>query len=174
MLLSDAYPFHHLQREYPEDEGLLYVDLYHFKSTKSHLWYIVRVECYECHIYGVKFFQKNHRLSKDKYRLMSNTFEPRRIVNTCVNIMLKVYAENPKASFGFIGSNCIGEDIKYTKRFRFYSRIVATYFDTTFFTHNENTDKSTYMLINNAFGAEHPNLVGDIESFFTERYDYFD
>lgn len=88
MLLSDAYPFHHLQREYPEDEGLLYVDLYHFKSTKSHLWYIVRVECY--------------------------------------------------------------------------------------FTHKENTDKSTYMLINNAFGAEHPNLVGDIESFFTERYDYFD
>ena len=48
MLLSDAYPFHYLQREYPEDEGLLYVDLYHFKSTKSHLWYIVRVECYEC------------------------------------------------------------------------------------------------------------------------------
>lgn len=117
MLLSDAYPFHYLQREYPEDEGLLYVDLYHFKSTKSHLWYIVRVECYECHIYGVKFFQKNHRLSKDKYKLMSNTFEPRRIVNT---------------------------------------------------------DKSTYMLINNAFWAEHPNLVDDIESFFTERYDYFD
>lgn len=115
MLLSDAYPFHYLQREYPEDEGLLYVDLYHFKSTK-----------------------------------------------------------NPKASFGFIGSNCIGEDIKYTKRFRFYSRIVATYFDTTFFTHKENTDKSTYMLINNAFWAEHPNLVDDIESFFTERYDYFD
>ena len=153
---------------------MLYVDLYHFKSLKSNLWYIVRVECYECHIYGVKFYQKNHRLSKDKYRLMANTFEPRRIVNTCINIMLRIYAENPKASFGFIGSNSIGEDIKNTKRFRFYSRIMATYFDSSHFTHKENIGKSIYMLVNNVSLSENPNLIEDIEMFFTDRYDYFD
>ena len=173
-MLSDAYPFSYLQREYPDDNGLIYVDLYHFKSAKSNLWYIVRVECYECHIYGVKFYQKNHRLSKDKYRLMSNTFEPRRIINTCINIMLEIYKNDPKASFGFIGSNSINESIKYTKRFRFYSRIAATYFSNETFTHKENIDKSTYMLINQSSLKENPNLIDEIESFFTERYDYFD
>ena len=173
-MLTDAYPYTFLGREYTDEEGLAFIDLYHFKSTKSSLWYIVRVECYECHIYGIKFYQKNHRLSKDKYRLMSNTFEPRRIVNTCINIMLEVYSNNPKASFGFIGANNIDEDLRYTKRFRFYSRIIATYFDSTYFIHKENIDKSTYILVNRKSLAENPNLVSDIETFFTERYDYFD
>lgn len=174
MRLSDAYSFTFLLREYPIEEGLSHVDLYHFKSIKSNLWYIVRVECYECHIYGVKFYQKNHRLSKDKYRILSNTFEPRRIVNTCINIMLSVYESDKNASFGFIGSNSIGEGIRFTKRFRFYSRMMATYFGTEIFLHKENIEKSTYMLINKSFLSENPNLISDIESFFLERYDYFD
>lgn len=173
-MLQDAYPFTFVQREQGDNEGIEYIDLYHFKSTKSHLWYIVRVEYYTCHIYGVKFYPKNFRLSPDKYRLMTNTFEPRRIINTCINVMLQVYDKDSKASFGFIGANGINEDIRYTRRFRFYSHIVATYFDNTRFTHKENTDKSTYMLINNKAWDENPHLVSDIENFFAERYDYFD
>ena len=103
-MLQDAYPFTFVQREQGDNEGIEYIDLYHFKSTKSHLWYIVRVEYYTCHIYGVKFYPKNFRLSPDKYRLMTNTFEPRRIINTCINVMLQVYDKDSKASFGFIGA----------------------------------------------------------------------
>lgn len=88
--------------------------------------------------------------------------------------MLEIYKNDQKASFGFIGSNSINESIKYTKRFRFYSRIAATYFSNETFTHKENIDKSTYMLINQSSLKENPNLIDEIESFFTERYDYFD
>lgn len=88
--------------------------------------------------------------------------------------MLEVYKSDSEASFGFIGTNGIGEGIKYTKRFCFYSRIVATYFGNTHFTHKENLDKSTYMLINNKALSDNPGLISDIEQFFMERYDYFD
>ena len=59
--------------------------------------------------------------------------------------------------------------------YTFLGRIlIATYFDSTYFIHKENIDKSTYILVNRKSLAENPNLVSDIETFFTERYDYFD
>ena len=66
---------------------------------------------------------------------MTNTFEPRKIINTCINIMLSIYEKNSKASFGFIGANGFNEDTKCTKRYRVYSRIVATYFSDRVFYH---------------------------------------
>lgn len=97
--------------------------------------YIVRVERYKYDVYAVKFYQKSHQLSKNKYRLMTNTNEPRRIINTCVNIMLSIYEANKNASFGFIGSNGIGESVCCTKRYRVYSRLMATYFSEKLFYH---------------------------------------
>lgn len=173
-MLQSAYPFYLIQRDKGDSSGLLHVLLYRFKSTKSNLVYIVRVEEYQYNIYAVKFYQKSHSLSKDKYRIMTNTNEPRRIINTCINIMLTVYQKNKKASFGFVGANGFNEDINYTKRYRVYSRIIATYFSDEYFYHKENIDKSAYMLINNISLNENPNLVELIESFFIEQYEYFE
>lgn len=173
-MLQSSYPFYFIQRDKGDDKGLLYISLYRFKSTKSKLVYIVRVEEYKYHVYAVKFYQKSHSLSKDKYRIMTNTNEPRRIINTCINIMLSIYQSNPKASFGFIGANGFDEEICCTKRYRVYSRIIATYFSDKHFYHKENIDKSAYMLINNTALAENPNLIGQIEYFFTEQYEYFE
>lgn len=176
-MLESSYPFHFIMNEYEKipDEGLSHVKLYSFRSVKSNLTYIVRVEVYKYHIYAVKFYLKNMRHSKNKYRIATNTFEPRRIINTCINIMLSIYETDPMASFGFIGANGMDEDMTYcTKRFRFYSRIVATYFSDEKFYHKENKDKSTYMLINNKALERTPDLVPKIEKFFMERYDYFD
>lgn len=173
-MLSSAYPFYLIQRDKGDCNGLLHVFLYRFKSTKSNLVYIVRVEAYMYNIYAVKFYQKSHSLSKDKYRIMTNTNEPRRIINTCINIMLSIYQNDKKASFGFVGANGFNEDISCTKRYRVYSRIIATYFSDKHFYHKENIDKSAYMLINNAALDENPNLVGQIESFFIEQYNYFE
>lgn len=105
---------------------------------------------------------------------MTNTFEPRRIINTCINIMLSIYKENPKASFGFIGANGFNESTNYTKRYRVYSRIVATYFSDKYFYHKENTTKSAYMLINKIALHENPELTEQIEAFFIKQYDYFE
>ena len=88
--------------------------------------------------------------------------------------MLTIYQNNPKASFGFIGANGFNEDICCTKRYRVYSRIIATYFSDTHFYHKENIEKSAYMLINNISLDENPNLIKQIETFFFEQYEYFE
>ena len=152
-----------------------FIKLYTFKSTKSKITYIVRVEMYKYNIYAVKFYPKQFRHSKNKYRIATNTFEPRRIINTCINIMLSIYEENPMASFGFIGANGLNENsTNCTKRYRVYSRIMATYFSSERFYHKENKAKSAYMLINKKSLRQDENLISKIESFFMEQYDYFD
>lgn len=143
-MLESAYPFYFIQKDKGDSQGLLHILLYRFKSSKSKLVYIVRVEEYEHNIYAVKFYQKNHSLSKNKYRIMTNTNEPRRIINTCINIMLSVYQMNPKASFGFIGSNGFGEDVYCTKRYRVYSKIIATYFSDKHFIIRKYREKRIY------------------------------
>lgn len=173
-MLQSAYPFYLIQKDKGDCNGLLHVFLYRFKSTKSKLVYIVRVEKYMYNIYAVKFYQKNHSLSKDKYRIMTNTNEPRRIINTCINIMLSIYQSNKKASFGFVGANGFDEEISCTKRYRVYSRMIATYFSDEYFYHKENIEKSAYMLINNISLKENPDLIKQIESFFVEQYEYFE
>lgn len=57
-MLQSAYPFYFIQRDKEGSKGILFVSLYRFKSTKSNLTYIVRVEEYEFNIYAVKFYQK--------------------------------------------------------------------------------------------------------------------
>ena len=87
MMNQDCYPFTFVHRSRNCGQGILYVDIYRFKSTKSNLVYLIRVERYEHNMYAVKFYQKNHRLSPKKYQILSNTFEARRIIYTCMNIM---------------------------------------------------------------------------------------
>ena len=111
-MLDSSYPFYFVMNEKGDaDNGILTVKLYRFKSTKSKITYIVRVEIYQNHVYAVKFYTKNSRHSKNKYSLMTNTNEPRFIIHTCINIMLSIYKNDKMASFGFIGASSINEDI---------------------------------------------------------------
>ncbi len=172
-MIPQSYSFLLVHR-HKNTEDVLSVDLYRFTSIKSGLTYIVRVEEYPYNMYAVKFYSKNHRHSDKKYQLLTNTFEPRTIIYTCINIMLSVYKSNPKASFGFIGSNSVGESHSNTKRYRVYSRIVATYFSDTFFEHIENIDNSVYMLINKLELESTPDLIERIQNTFMDLYEDFD
>lgn len=173
-MIQTGYPFTFVHRSRNCGQGILYVDIYRFKSTKSKLTYLVRVERYEHNMYAVKFYQKNHRLSPKKYQILSHTFEARRIIYTCMNVMFSIFRENPRASFGFIGANCENESEANTKRYRVYNKIVATQISEEKFKHVENINKSAYMLINREELKEYPNLVEIIEKTFQELYDYFD
>lgn len=174
-MIKDSYNFCFIEKDRPgEDDIFLYKHLYRFKSSKSNLFYLVNVEFYECNVIAVKFYLKNNRLSKNKYNLLSYTFEPRKIIHTCINIMLEVYRSNKLASFGFVGSNSLGEDVFCTKRYKFYSKIVATYFGEEIFFHKENKEKSAYILVNNEALSKNPNLVQQIETFFNVQFDYFE
>ena len=173
-MLKNAYPFHYIQKEKGDGTCILETHLYRFRSEKSKLVYIVRVERYKYDVYAVKFYLKNHRLSENKYRLLTYTYEPRRIINTCIKIMLSIFKENPNASFGFIGSNNLGENECGTKRYRVYSKLVATYFSDEYFHHKENIGKSAYMLINKNALKNNKDMVRQSEDFFISQYDYFD
>ena len=174
MMNQDCYPFTFIHRSRNCGQGILYVDIYRFKSTKSNLSYLVRVERYEHNMYAVKFYQKNHRLSPKKYQILSHTYEARRIIYTCMNVMFSIFQENPRASFGFIGANCEGESEADTKRYRVYRKIVATQISEEQFIHTRNKEKSACMLINRMELQSFPNLIEEIEKTFQELYDYFD
>lgn len=115
------------------------------------------------------------RNCENKYSVLTNTYEPRRIVMTCINVMLEIYRKDDHASFGFIGSNLVEEKgTDNTKRFRFYKRIMATYFSEKYFIHQENSPKSAYLMLNKAELANNPRLKEDIEDAFGGQYEYFD
>lgn len=169
-----SYPYRFVQNFNRSSGHLKYKRLYTFKSTKSNQWYWVWVEYYDYNMYAIKFHLKAHRLSKRKYNLLSNTFEPRRIVFTCIQIMLSIYEEDDHASFGFIGANMEKEDVSDTKRFRFYRSIMATYFSERHFTHVETPAKSAYLMINKIELENHPTLLTDIQNVFLKEYAYFE
>lgn len=159
---------------YSGNSFLRYKLLYTFKSPKSHQWYWVWVEVYERHLYAVKFHLKVHRHSPDKYSLMTGFNEVRPVINTCIAIMQEIGEKDMRASFGFIGANMQGETSVYTKRFRVYSRMIATYFSESVFEHFMLINKSAYLLIRKSELVEHPDLLDDLNAKFKCLYDYFD
>jgi len=174
-MLENAYPFLFIQNMEDEQHVAKLVKMYRFKSTKSNLTYIVRVEVYQLHVYAIKFYLKTNRNSPNKYKLTTNTNEPLRIINTCINIMLSICQDDAKTSFGFIGSNGMDEDTYCcTKRYRVYSKIMARRFSDEKFYHMENKGKSTYLMLNREMLRSNPNMVNDIQKFFASQYDYFD
>lgn len=174
-MLEHAYKFYFIQNTNEEGCAASFIKLYRFKSEKSNLVYLVRVEVYPKHIYAVKFYLKNHQDSPNKYRLATNTNEPLRIINTCINIMLSIYNEDTNASFGFIGSNGIDEDTYCcTKRYRVYTKLMAKYFSDDVFLHVENKGKSAYLMLNRKTLEDNPNILHEVREFFVSQYDYFD
>lgn len=173
-----CYPYHFIQRVHDDscagNSFLEYKLLYAFKSLKSHQWYWVWVEVYKHDIYAVKFHLKAHRNSPRKYSILTGLNEPRPIVNTCVSIMLEIASTNPRASFGFIGAAIEGEHEANTKRFRFYRRIMATYFSKEQFKHFGDMERSTYVLVRRAELDSNPMLIEEIQEGFKATFDYFD
>ncbi len=141
---------------------------YVFRCRFKHL-YIVNLEKYEHQFYVIKFYLKQHRLSKNKYNLLSGLHDMPRIMATCLQIMLETYKENPYASFGFMGANSIGEPESNTKRFKIYKRIMESFFSPIDFSHYTYTEKSAYLMLNKA------NLNNDLMPNIEKMFDtYFD
>ena len=133
--------------------------------------YIVEIEYHDNNIYILKFFQKNHRHSDNRYSLVNskkfldhhNTTGTKNfllILNTVLKIYLDIYESNKKSSFGFMGaptvmeldpdrtSNKINVDgtVEKTKRFNAYSIYVKRYFSPENFEHIEIPTSSCYLV----------------------------
>lgn len=93
-------------------DSLRIIDLWTFKSDKSNKRYIVEVEYFKDDFYGIKFYWKGVEQSKQRYSLLTNDYEPRTIVRSCIEVMLEYYYKNPLASFGFVAADDLKKDIK--------------------------------------------------------------
>lgn len=148
--MTDGYPFIFTMNDKSSDvESLEYTLQYRFKSERSHHTYIVRVERYINHTYCVKFFDKAHTDSKDKFCLRTNTFEARTIFYTLYHILLDVLHKDPDASFFFIGAEDEKDDsIAATRRYKVYRRFVMSTISDRMFEHYRVNELSLYILVN--------------------------
>lgn len=60
------------------------IDIWGFRSSKSNKRYIVEVESFSNRFLGLKFYWKGVANSKERYSLLTNDYEPRTIVMSCV------------------------------------------------------------------------------------------
>lgn len=120
-----------------KDQGSLrIIDLWAFRSIKSNKRYIVEVEGFDNEFYGIKFYWKGVEKSKNRYSMLTNDYEPRIIIRSCIEVMLEYYRRNSLVSFGFVAANDLEKDIKGKKinlsggsrRFRFYQRMMVNLF----------------------------------------------
>ena len=161
--MLDPYPIRSTGKK--KGNGNLPTLTYIFKDWKDRK-FIVEVECYKCYgktLYAIKFYPHSHRESDNKYRILTKFGQPGRLIGTCIDLIKKLYAGDPTASFGFIGVNSIGEQKANTKRFRVYSQAISNKIGAVNFIHKNYPEQSLYVLINRREIDEDPDFVLHIE-----------
>ena len=162
-----------------KDPGSLRItDLWTFRSSKSNKRYIVEVEGFEDYFYGLKFYWKGVEKSKNRYSILTNDYEPRTIVRSCIEVMLDYYRKNPLVSFGFVAAPDLEKDIEGkhicgsvgNRRFRFYQRMMLTLFGPKTFYQAADTTHTIYLMINKRQLSEGVITIKDIESKLNQTY----
>lgn len=161
-----------------EPSSLRIVDLWTFRSTKTNKRYIVEVEGFENEFYGLKFYWKGVEKSKDRYSLLTNDYEPRTIVRSCIEVMLEYYRRNRLVSFGFVAAPDLDKDIEGkridkesgSRRFRFYQRMMINLFGPKTFYQVSDTTNTIYLLINRVKLSNKTVTIKDIEQKLNQTY----
>ena len=134
------------------------VHLLTFRTFSNRVIIVIVHEHQEHCLYVIKFFDKNHRLSDNKFSLLTADGEASTIINTNIAIMQYFYKKNPYASFAFMGAptqkeiqaniqNC--RHVAYNnKRFKLYRRIMSLFFNPARFLHVQNMRCSAYLIAN--------------------------
>lgn len=126
--------------------------LFHFKSTISNQWYLLRVEEYHHELFAVKFYLKNPRKADDRFRINTEYNESQPIIRICLNAMLDVYQKHPMASFIIVGMNGLNEKSMHkTKRYKLYKKVIYNFFSTVEFEFHEYPNKSTLLMLNRQY-----------------------
>lgn len=162
-----------------KDPGSLrIIDLWTFRSLKSNKRYIVEVEGFENDFLVLKFYWKGVEKSKNRYSLLTNDFEPRIIVRSCIEVMLEYYRKNRLVSFGFVAAPDLDEDVKNKKvsktsgsrRFKFYKRMMINLFGPETFYQVSDTTNTIYLLVNMEQLSKGAVTLKDIECRLNQTY----
>lgn len=138
-----------------------------------------RTVIYEAHelsdapAFAVKFFDKRHRQSPNRFNLLLKYDEKTpfvvadapSIIRTGIQVMLNLLAKNPYLSFGFMGAALPGEDQANTKRFRIYQQIMYRHFSNNDFEHLMKAEKSLYLLINRDYATDSQKMADVLAAF---------
>lgn len=159
--------------------SLRITDIWTFRSLKSNKRYIVEVEGFENEFYGLKFYWKGVEKSKNRYSLLTNDYEPRIIVRSCIEVMLEYYRKNKLVSFGFVAAPDLARDIKGKnidiehggRRFKFYKRMMLNLFGPQTFYQVSDTTFTIYLLINSNQLKNNAITITDIERRLNQTYD---
>lgn len=157
-----------------KDQNTLRItDLWTFRSSKSNKRYIVEVEHFSKHFLGLKFYWKGVADSKSRYSLLTNDYEPRTIVMSCIDIMLKYFEKDGFSSFGFVAAPDINTHQSTTpnKRFRFYRNLMLNVFGEQTFIQAYDIDTAVYVLINRKSFEKGEISIELLETEISKLYD---
>lgn len=150
-MFEEGYEFrlatkHLVRNEYPLIEKSIYVFKTRLKRT-----YVVNIHRYEYRVYVIKFHDKNHTDSKDRFSFLLNDFDTSRVLRTILQISLQILRTDPFASFAFIGAHKEGKesaDMPNTQRYRIYKRIAEYFLGAETFIHTYEQNSNSYLLVN--------------------------
>lgn len=176
-MTTSFYNAHYIMRR-KDPTSLRIIDLWSFRSNKTHKRYIVEIEGFESEFYGIKFYWKGVEKSPNRYSLLTNDYEPRIIVRTCVEIMLHYYRLNPLASFGFVAAPDLESDLRshhgeigrLNRRYILYKRLMLNWFGSQTFLQVSDTGNTIYLLVNQAQLASGSITISDIERQINQIY----
>lgn len=166
------YPASFIMRS-KDSTTLRIIDLWKFRSSKSGKWYIVEVERFSNHFLGLKFYWKGVSASKKRYSLLTNDYEPRTIIMSCIHIMLHYFENDNCASFGFVAAediNTVGSIVP-NKRFRFYKRMMLSLFSPDKFVQVNDANCSIYLLVNKQMMFQNNITLHQIEKEISALYE---
>lgn len=148
-------------------------DIWTFRSSKSNKRYIVEVEHFSKHFLGLKFYWKGVADSKDRYSLLTYDYEPRRIIMSCIYIMLDYYHKDEFTSFGFVAAPDLDSEKEGVpnKRFRFYRNMMLNTFGEQTFIQAYDIRTSVYVLINRKSYEEGNISISMLENEITNLYE---
>lgn len=158
--------------------SLRIIDLWTFRSSKSNKRYIVEVEHLNNDFFGIKFYWKGVEKSKNRYSMLTNDFEPRTIIRSCIEVMLTYFYQNRHASFGFVAAPDLETDIlgkkidakNGSRRFRFYRRMMVNLFGPETFYQVSDLSNTIYLLVNKKQLDSGAISLKDIENHINQIY----
>ena len=165
--LGEGYPFTYRKGPSQKDGPLVCVHHYTFRTRKNRR-YVVDAEEYQHHAYVLKYYPLSHKISPNKYRVLTNDGDAFRILTTCTQVFLDICRRDSLASAGFVGEALAGESVANTKRFRVYLQTVSTFIGPNRFIHHPMPAISAYFLECRA--NPEPGLKETVEQMFRELY----
>jgi hypothetical protein len=128
----EVYPIRNHRRKYRDEQ--LVAHLFVFKSTKTKITYFIECEVFDKNILALKFYNKNHKESKNKFSFLTNTNEVWSVLHTCIQVIPILEKEHLGCSFVAIGAQGISPDgrqeqIENTQRYLTYKRILFKLFE---------------------------------------------